>query len=147
MQRFALIARNIQSNTHMSKSAKLIAIRRGGRQVLLVRRRKDKRWMFPGGRRKNETAKACLKRELREELPGLKLRRLRLWKAFAGKNHYSGRKMSDAAFIARAKGKVVIGDLDEIDKAAWRSPWVRKLTPTSRHIRNELAASRHIKTP
>jgi len=54
--------------------------------------------------------------------------------------------MSDAVFIARAKGKFDIGDPNEIDKAAWRNPWTGKLTPTSRHIRNKLAAARHIMT-
>jgi 8-oxo-dGTP diphosphatase len=131
----------------MLKSAKLVAIRRG-RLVLLVRRRKDKLWMFPGGRRKRayrETAKACLRREMKEELPGLKIGRFRRWKSLGGKNRYSGRRMSDAVFIASAKGKLRIGAPKEIDKAAWRSPWTGKLTPTSRHIRDELASTRHLK--
>jgi 8-oxo-dGTP pyrophosphatase MutT (NUDIX family) len=70
-------------NLTMVKSAKLVAIRRHGRQVLLVRRREDKRWMFPGGRRKQmpkESPKACLRRELREELPKLKVGGFRRWK-------------------------------------------------------------------
>ena len=132
----------------MLKSAKLVAIRRRGRQVLLVRRRKDKLWMFPGGRRKRafrESAKACLRREMKEELPKLKIGRFRLWKSLGGKNRYSGRKMSDAVFIASVKGALRIGAPKEIDKAAWRNPWTGKLTPTSRHIRDELVLTRHIK--
>jgi 8-oxo-dGTP diphosphatase len=131
----------------MLKSAKLVAIRRRGQQVLLVRRRKDKLWMFPGGRRKpyRESAKACLRREIKEELPKLKVGRFRRWKSLGGKNRYSGRKMSDAVFIASAKGMLRIGAPKEIDKAAWRNPWTGKLTATSRHIRDKLASTRHIK--
>jgi 8-oxo-dGTP diphosphatase len=127
----------------MLKSAKLVAIRRHGQQVLLVRRRKDKLWMFPGGRRKRhfpETPSACLRREMREELPKLKLGRFRRWTKLAGKNRYSGRKMSDAVFLAAAKGALWIGAPKEIDRAAWRSPWSGKLTPTSRFIRDKLAS-------
>ena len=37
--------------------------------------------MFPGGRKRaRESDKDCLRRELKEELPRLKLGRLRLWK-------------------------------------------------------------------
>jgi hypothetical protein len=36
-----------------------------------------------------------------EELPKLKLGRLRLWKEVKAKNRHSGRKMSDAIFIAK----------------------------------------------
>ena len=65
--------------TKMAKSSKLVAAKRG--RVLLVRRKRDRMWMFPGGRkRQNENDKDCVKREIREELPKLKLGRLRLWK-------------------------------------------------------------------
>src|SRR6476646_10395304 len=104
----------------MLKSAKLVSTRRRGRQVLLVRRRKDKLWMFPGGIRKRtyrESAKACLRREMKEERPKLKIGRFSLWKSLAGKNRYSGKKMSDAVFIASAKGTLRIGAPKEIDKA------------------------------
>jgi NUDIX domain len=51
----------------MARSSKLVAVRRG--KVLLVRRRRDRRWMFPGGReRARENEKDCLRREIREEL-------------------------------------------------------------------------------
>jgi 8-oxo-dGTP diphosphatase len=60
----------------MAKSSKLVAARRG--RVLLVRRRRDRLWMFPGGRRRGrETEKDFLRREIREELPELKLGLLR----------------------------------------------------------------------
>src|SRR5213075_2357510 len=91
----------------MAKSSKLVAAKRG--RVLLVRRRRDRLWMFPGGRRRGrETEKACLRREIREELPMLNLGRLKLWKEGKAKNPRSGRKMSDAIFIANnASGRLV----------------------------------------
>jgi 8-oxo-dGTP diphosphatase len=37
--------------------------------------------MFPGGQKhEQESAKDCLRREIKEELPKLKLRRIKLWK-------------------------------------------------------------------
>jgi 8-oxo-dGTP diphosphatase len=122
----------------MAKSSKLVATRRG--RVLLVRRRRDKLWMFPGGRKRaNETEKQCLRREIKEELPKLKMGRVKLWKEVIKKNRRSGRKMSDAIFIAnRAFGELEIGDRQEIDKAMWGGPRGIRLTPTSRYIRDKL---------
>jgi ADP-ribose pyrophosphatase YjhB (NUDIX family) len=126
----------------MAKSSKLVAAKRG--RVLLVRRRRDGRWMFPGGRkRQKENEKTCLRREIREELPKLKLGRLRLWKEVKSKNRHSGRKMSDAIFIAeKASGHLAIGDKKEIDRATWRKPRGIRLTPTSRYIRDKLFPKR-----
>jgi 8-oxo-dGTP diphosphatase len=94
----------------MPKSSKLIAVKRG--KVLLVRRRKDGLWMFPGGRKRGqEDEKDCLRREIKEELPKLKLGRVTLWKEATTRNRFSGRKMSDAIFIAKkASGSLDIGD-------------------------------------
>jgi 8-oxo-dGTP diphosphatase len=51
----------------MAKSSKLVAAKRG--KVLLVRRRSDGLWMFPGGRKRaRESDKDCLRREIKEEL-------------------------------------------------------------------------------
>jgi ADP-ribose pyrophosphatase YjhB (NUDIX family) len=96
--------------------------------------------MFPGGRkRQNESAKDCLRREMREELPKLKLGRLRLWKEVRSKNRHSGRRMNDAIFIAKnATGRLAIGDKQEIDRASWRNPRRVRLTATSRYIRDKL---------
>ena len=126
----------------MAKSSKLVAAKRG--RVLLVRRRRDGRWMFPGGRkRQNENDKDCIKREIKEELPKLKVGRLRLWKEVKSKNRHSGRKMSDAIFIAKkATGHLAIGDKKEIDRAIWRKPRGIRLTATSRYIRDKLFPKR-----
>ena len=122
----------------MAKSSKLVAVRRG--KVLLVRRRRDRRWMFPGGRKRaRENEKDCLRREIREELPKLKLGRIRLWKEVKSKNRRSGRRMSDAIFVAsKATGNLTIGDTKEIDRAVWRKPRGIRLTPTSRYVRDKL---------
>jgi 8-oxo-dGTP diphosphatase len=122
----------------MLKSSKLVAPKRG--RVLLVRRRRDKLWMFPGGRRRGkETAKQCLRREIKKELPKLKLGRLTLWKGVNATNRRSGRKMSDAIFITnKASGLLEIGDMREIDRAIWRKPHGVRLTPTSRYVRDKL---------
>ena len=122
----------------MAKSSKLVAAKRG--RVLLVRRKRDGLWMFPGGRKRaRESAKDCLHREIKEELPKLKLGRVSLWKEVKAKNRRSGRKMSDAIFVtAKASGRLTIGDKKEIDKATWRRPRGIPLTPTSRYIRDKL---------
>jgi 8-oxo-dGTP diphosphatase len=84
----------------MAKSSKLVAVRKG--LVLLVRRRVDGRWMFPGGRKRgNEDEKECIKRELKEELPKVKLGRLQLWKEVNRTNRLSGRKMSEPSSSSR----------------------------------------------
>jgi ADP-ribose pyrophosphatase YjhB (NUDIX family) len=96
--------------------------------------------MFPGGRRRGgESDKQCLRREIKEELPKLKLGRLRLWKEVKAKNRRSGRKTTDAIFVTtKASGHLAIGDKQEIDKAAWRKPRGIRLTRISRYIRDKL---------
>jgi len=100
--------------------------------------------MFPGGRkRQKEGDKACLKREIKEELPKLKLGRIRLWKEVKSKNRHTGRRMSDAIFIAdKATGRLAIGDKREIERAEWRKPRGLRLTATSRYIRDKLFPKR-----
>lgn len=122
----------------MAKSSKLVASKRG--RVLLVRRRRDKLWMFPGGRKRGaESERRCLHREIKEELPKLRIGRLKLWGEVKKKNPRSGRRMNDAIFVAReASGDLKIGDKREIDRAEWRKPRGVRLTPTSRYIRDKL---------
>jgi ADP-ribose pyrophosphatase YjhB (NUDIX family) len=122
----------------MAKSSKLVAARNG--RVLLVRRRRDGLWMFPGGRKRGgESARRCLQRELSEELPRLRLGSARLWRKVKGRNPISGARMSDAIFLVKdIDGDLVIGDPREIDRAEWRRPWGLRLTPTSRFIRDQL---------
>src|SRR5258705_11205443 len=116
----------------MAKSSKLVAAKRG--RILLVRRRRDRLWMFPGGRRRGrETEKDCLRREIREELPKLKLGRFKLWEEGQAKNPRSRRKMNDGIFIAnKASGHLAVGDKKEKAKAAWHKTRGVRFTPTSR---------------
>ena len=68
---------------------------------------------------------------------------MRLWKEVKSKDRRSGRKMSDAIFIAKkVSGRLSIGDKREIDRADWRKPHGLRLTPTSRYIRNKLFPKR-----
>jgi len=110
----------------MSKSSKLVAARKG--KLLLVRRRKDRVWTLPGGKRKKpkEAARRCLRREVREELPKLRLgRKLK---------RVSVRDRDQTLFVAkRVRGKLAIGDPREIDRAKWRSPRRSRLSVIARH--------------
>ena len=127
--------------TQKPKAAKLVIAAKDGRRVLLVRRRRDGLWTFPGGKRNgcSDSLKECLSRDIEEELPQLRLHKWRLWKKVGGMNGISGRRMSDAIYFTRgAKGTLTIGDRREIDKAEWRRPWKLKLTPTSRYILSRL---------
>ena len=91
----------------------------------------------------SESERECLRREIKEELPKLKIGKLALWKDVEARNRFSGRKMSDAIFIAKkASGTLTIGDKKEIDRAAWSKPRGLRLTPTSRYIRDKVFAKR-----
>ena len=122
----------------MAQSSKLVVVRKG--RVLMVRRRRDGLWMFPGGRRRTgESDRRCLRREIKEELPKLKLGPLKLWKEVKAKKSGTGRRMSDAIFLAKkVSGRLKVGDKKEIDRAVWRKPRGARLTATSRYIRDKL---------
>jgi len=123
------------------KDSKLV-VRRGGR-VLMVRRARDRRWTFPGGKRKTarESARRCLHRELNEELPGLRIIRPRLHCKLSQKDPSTGERTEHAVFVAaRVTGRLAIGNASEIDRAEWRRPYGVRLTSAARVIRDELFA-------
>jgi ADP-ribose pyrophosphatase YjhB (NUDIX family) len=116
------------------KSSKLLAVRHG--RVLLVRRRKDGRWTLPGGKRKRpaEHPNRCLRRELQEELPALRVKARHL-RTVKGRNPNTGRRLHKAVFIARMlEGSLRIGDRRELKRAAWKKPKGKRLAPNSRYI-------------
>jgi 8-oxo-dGTP diphosphatase len=125
----------------MAKSSKLVVTR--GNRVLLVRRKRDGRWTFPGGKRKGrgENAKRCLRRELAEELPGLRWRGARIWQKVKTTNPTTGRRINHMIFTARVvSGALEIGDVGELDRAEWREPWNIRLAPNTRFVRDLLLA-------
>jgi 8-oxo-dGTP diphosphatase len=125
----------------MAKSSKLVVTR--GNRVLLVRRKRDGRWTFPGGKRKGqgENAKGCLRRELAEELPGLRCRGARIWQKVKATNPATGRRINQMIFTARAvSGALEIGDVGELDRAEWRKPWNIRLAPNTRFVCDLLLA-------
>src|SRR3954452_19397429 len=118
----------------MMKSSKLIAIRRG--RVLLVRRRKDKAWTLPGGKRKKagESAKACLRRELGEELPRLRVRKAALWRKLGAAGAKNGAWDHSIFTAAKVGGRLLIGDEREIDRVKWLKPSRVRLSRTTRLV-------------
>src|SRR4051812_15291034 len=124
----------------MTKSSKLLIARK--KRMLLVRRKKDGAWTLPGGKRKNrsETAKGCLKRELQEELPSLRLGKMKVWRKVKGKHPITGAKMHHTIFKpSRVRGPLTVGDRREIDRVAWRKPRKTRLTASARFILHNLA--------
>ena len=100
--------------------------------------------MFPGGqKRERESDKDCLRREIKEELPGLKLGADQAMEK--GQRHEPSFGQEDERrnlYREEISGDLTIGDKHEIDKATWRKPRGTRLTPTSRHIRDMLFPKR-----
>ncbi len=118
----------------MLRKSKLLDIDERGR-ILLVRNRKSKQYNFPGGRGiKGESYIRTLRRELRQELPEVRMSRVRRWrKAPAFK------RKSTAFYFGRASGPLKAGH--EIDRAARiRRWWKVRLSRSTRATLKVLAA-------
>ena len=72
----------------------------------------DRLWMFPGGRKQaGESEKQCLlrdiKRDIKEELPKLKLGRLKLWKEVKKKNRRTAANLRALATAFRSQADIL----------------------------------------
>jgi 8-oxo-dGTP pyrophosphatase MutT (NUDIX family) len=103
----------------MKRSAKLVLVK--GDRVLLVHRAKDGLWTFPGGKQKRfEKPKECLLREAEEELPQVRLQKVRRWKKLQRRTPKG--KTRQVVYRARYTGGALeVGDTAELVRAEWRS--------------------------
>jgi 8-oxo-dGTP diphosphatase len=124
----------------MKHSAKLVLAK--GSHVLMVKRTKDGLWTLPGGKqRRFENSKECLLREVGEELPQVRLRRVRRWKELQCKT--SKGKTRQVVYRAHyAGGTLEIGDTSELIKAKWRDPGQTRLAPSADTIARKLLGRR-----
>src|SRR5215204_5275499 len=118
----------------MKKSSKL-AVQKNGR-MLLVRRRKDGKWTLPGGKRKKfEAPQRSLLRELKEELPYVEVKSVKRWGKSIRIEGENGKKKDHQIFTARKiRGRLTIGDREEIDRAGWFKPAKVKLTGVNQKV-------------
>lgn len=119
----------------MPRTIKLIAVR--GRRVLLVYKASTKQWSLPGGKAaKREKSVRCLRRELKEEIPRLRLKRPRRWRRF---NLLSRSvRFTITCYFAEVSGPLFTDH--EIDAAAWVRHWERlPLSANTRHMLERLA--------
>jgi 8-oxo-dGTP pyrophosphatase MutT (NUDIX family) len=120
----------------MKHSAKLIIAK--GSRVLLVQRTKDGLWTLPGGKqRRFEKAKECIVREVMEELPKVRLQRIRRWKKF--QRSTSKGKRRHVVYRARYKGGTLdVGDTSELVRAEWRYLDRTRLAPAAEMVTRKL---------
>ena len=127
----------------MKKSSKIVVFLKG--KLLLVRRRKDRKWTLPGGHRTNaaETAADCAKRELLEELPKVRVSSLKRWLT-VHRAKSDGSVKRQTVFVApKAAGALIVGDKRELDRAAWKNPAKLKLTRIARYVISRLLTVRN----
>jgi len=126
----------------MPRTIKLIAIR--DHRVLLVFKGSTIQWSLPGGktRGKKEDDVTCLRRELFEELPRARMRKLRRWRRFNRK--VRSKRFTITAYFGKVTGPLISDN--EIDAAAWVSTWRRiALSGNTRHILEMLTARGYLK--
>jgi 8-oxo-dGTP diphosphatase len=93
---------------------------------------------FPGGKqRRFEKAKECLMRELMEELPKVRLQRIRRWKKF--QRSTSKGKRRQVVYRARYLGGTLeVGDKSELMRAEWRYLNRSRLAPAAEMVTRKL---------
>ena len=132
----------------MLKTSKLISIRNKKRKMLLVQRKKDPPGVhsFPGGKRKrSESARKAVRRELKQELPEAKCRVGKIFSKSNGTSRKKGVRVEakDTFFFGKVTGKLTRGK--EIRSAAYMVPWHIRFTRSARAQRDKLHASGYLK--
>jgi 8-oxo-dGTP diphosphatase len=98
----------------MPRTNKLLAIDHSC--VLLVYKGESGQFSLPGGKRNGkEKDLRCLRRELKEELPRLRVRRFKRWKRF--NMRYRRQRFTMTIFFGKVSGSLRVAK--EIDAAAW----------------------------
>jgi len=84
--------------------------------ILLVR--KQETWILPGGKPETEESDIqCLIREIKEELPGIKLKNFQFYKMFKGVTPHKGDLFQTKAYFADIEGE--LNPSAEINAAEW----------------------------
>lgn len=102
--------------------------------LLLVRNRKSSFWTLPGGQpEEKETDNDCLKRELKEELPGMTASIGNFFGSFCGTTPTHKEFLRAEVFLAQGEGEITPGA--EIARTRWeKNPEKRKLTQVTTNI-------------
>lgn len=75
------------------------------KSILLVKKKEV--WILPGGKPKTEESDAdCLIRELKEELPGIRVANLKFYGLFRGKSPHIGDNIRVKVYIGDVEGKL-----------------------------------------
>lgn len=125
----------------MPRTIKLAAIR--GDRIILVYKGETKQWSLPGGKlRRKESASKGLRRELSEEVPKLRVRKLRRWRRFNCR--FRNQRFTMTVYFGRVSGPLFSNH--EIDAAAWVRRWSRvPLSTNTRRILEALARDGYLK--
>jgi 8-oxo-dGTP diphosphatase len=84
--------------SRLRKVVSVVAIKR--KKILLVKKRNT--WILPGGKPEDgESDLECLHREIKEELPGVKLYKIRYYGSFTGTAPNSGDGIVNEVYIAK----------------------------------------------
>jgi len=127
----------------MLKVVNLLAIRQGS---ALLARDPEGMWNFPGGKiDENESPKRALRREIKEEIPGLViLGQLTPWLTFTGVTPHSGKEVEVQTFLADVEGSIDPGA--EVSATQWVEDYrTLPLTDTSKRIWQTLQNYGHLR--
>jgi ADP-ribose pyrophosphatase YjhB (NUDIX family) len=102
----------------MKTTANVLAVKNN--RVLLVRSKNKTNWTLPGGKHeKDESDKACARRECKEELPHAKIKFISKLGVFEGISPNTKVHMTSTTFLATVTGDITPGA--EIQQSKWFS--------------------------